>query len=73
MLIQRDNFDLIIARKAIHEGKNDTSSIVVDDLIDVGSGVILFGTSSIQIPKIDANPDSTLLFVHGNYIGYPFS
>ena len=69
MLIWREDFNLIIAWKATHEWKDDASNIFIDYLIDIGSGEIVFGTSPIQIPKIDANADSSLFFVHRNYIG----
>ena len=57
----------------VEPGKNNASDTVMDYLIDIGSGKVVFWTSSIQIPKIDTNPNSTLFFVHRDYVGHPFS
>ena len=62
-----------LAREAIHKGKNNASGTVIDYLIDIGSGKIVFWTNWIQIPKIDKNPNGTLFFVHRDYVGHPFS
>ena len=73
MLISVHNFNLIIVREAIHEGKNNASGTVINFLIDIGSGKVVFWKSSVQIPKIDTNPNSTLFFVHKDYVGHPFN
>ena len=64
---------MIVAGEAINKGKSNASSTVVNYLINIGSGKVVFWTSSIQIPKIDTNPNSTLFFVHKDYVGHPFS
>ena len=53
--------------------KYDTPNIVVDNLIDVQGGEVILRTSPIQIPKINANPNSALLFIERDYVGHPFS
>ena len=73
MLIGWENLNLIIAEKSIHKGKNDAFGVVINYLIDVGTGKVVFWTSSIQVPKIDTNPNSTLNFIHKEYVGHPFS
>ena len=72
MLIEWENLNLIVAREAIHKGKNNASSIVVDYLIDIGSGKVVFWTSSIQIPKIDTIPNNAMFFVYRDYVGHSF-
>ena len=72
MLIGWDYLNLIIARKSIHEWEDDTSSAVIDDLINVRCGEIVLWTSSIQIPKIDTNPNGTLFFVDRDIARHPF-
>ena len=64
---------MIITGEAIHKGKNNALGIVVDYLIDIGSGKVVFWIGSIQIPKIDTNPNCNLFFVHRDYVGHPFS
>ena len=73
MLVEQENINLIVAREAIHEGKNNASNTVVDYLIDIGSGKLVFWTSLIQIHKIDTNPNSAMFFVHRDYVGHPFN
>ena len=68
MLNWWEYIDLIIARETIHKWKDDTSSTVVDNLIDVWGGGIVIRTSPIQIKKINVNPNSTLLFIDKDYI-----
>ena len=73
MLIDGQYLNLIVAEKSIHKGKNNASGIVVDYLINIGSGEVVFWTSLIQIPKIDTNPNISLFFLHRDYVGHPFS
>ena len=41
------DLDLVISRKAIHEGKDLMSSACIDDLIDEGCWEVFFGTRPI--------------------------
>ena len=43
--------------------KDDTSSTVVDNLIDVRGRKFFLGTSFIQIPKVDTNSNGSLIFI----------
>ena len=52
--------------------KSDTSSIVVDNLIDVRGRKVVFGTRFIQIPKIDADSNGALPFIDMDNVRYPF-
>ena len=67
MLIRSQYLDLIIARKNIHKLKDDTSSIIVDDLIDIWSWIVVFWTRSIEILKIDTNPNFCFLVIETIY------
>ena len=73
VLVWWDYFDLIIAEESIHKWKYDTPCIVVDNLINVQGGEVVFRTSQVQILKINANPNSTLVFIDRDYVGHPFS
>ena len=63
MLISRENFNLIITRKTVHEGKNLTPDIVINDLIDKGSRIIILRKSSINITIINADAYSSLFII----------
>jgi hypothetical protein len=39
--------DLVIARKSIHEGEDFMTGTGIDDLVDEGSGEVVFGTSLV--------------------------
>ena len=73
MLTGEKYFNLVIARKAIHEGKNNTSSTVVDNMIDVRGIIVVFGKNIIHIPKINEKYNSSLFLHERINIRYPFS
>lgn len=50
VLIRRENVDLIIARKSIHEGKYNTCGIVPNDLVNEGDRIVILWTISVEIP-----------------------
>ena len=72
MLIDGQHLNLIVAREAIHEWKYDTSSIVVDNLIDMWSRKVVLGTIFIQVSKIDTDSNGALLFIDRDNVRYPF-
>ena len=72
MLIGGKYIDLVISRKSIHEREDDTSSTFVGNLIDMQSQKIAFGTSFVQVSKIDADSNGALLFIDGDNNRYPF-
>ena len=43
----------------------------IDDLVDEWGGIIVLGTSFVQIPKIGANTYGALFFHNGNKVGNP--
>ena len=47
--------DLIISEKGIHERHESESRSRIHELIYVGKGVTIFGTSPIQVGKVDAH------------------
>ena len=72
MLISWKNFNLIIARKIIHEGKNLTPGTVVNDLINKRSRIIILGTSLINITIINVYSNGSLFLIYKNNIRDPF-
>ena len=64
-------FDIV--GKSIHERKHFTSSTIVNNLVDKGSRIVVFWTSKIYIPIIDANSDGSLFFHNRNDVGNPLS
>ena len=62
------DLNLIISRKAVHEGKDLMSGACIDDLIDEGCCEVVFGTRPIHIAEVYANADGTLFFIHGNKV-----
>ena len=72
MMIDGKNLYLIVAKKSINERKDDTSSTVIDDLIDMRSQEIVLRTSLVQFSKIDTDSNSALLFCYRDNVRYPF-
>ena len=62
---------MIVAREAIHKGEDFSSSTIIDNLVDEWCGVIVLGTSAIDIPIINAYSDSALFLIDKYYIGDP--
>ena len=50
----------------------DTSGIVVDNLIDMWSGKVVFGTRFVQSFEIDADSNGALIFIDRDDVRYPF-
>jgi hypothetical protein len=63
--------DLVIAKKSIHEGKEFMTSIGINELVDEGSGEVVFRTSLVEVAKVCANPNGTLFLIDRDKIGYP--
>ena len=72
MLVFFFNFNLVIARESIHEGKRFASSTIVENLINERCRIIVFGTSGVQIAIVNTNSNGALFFINGNWIGNPF-
>jgi hypothetical protein len=73
MLIIGNNIDLIISRETIHQRKDFTSGTIVDNLIDEGGRKVVFRTSFVNIPIINAYVDCALFLVDWDKIGNPVS
>jgi hypothetical protein len=71
-LVLRMDLDLIIARESIHKGKYLTSNTLVNNIINEGCREVVYKTRFIQICKLHGHMNSSLLFIHGNRVGYPF-
>jgi hypothetical protein len=73
MLILRNNVDLIIPRETIHQREYFTSGTIVDNMIDEGGRKVVFGTSFVDIPIINAYTNCALFLVNRDKIGNPVS
>jgi hypothetical protein len=67
------DLDLIVCGEPIHEGKclMAQASIVIDNLVDERGWKVFFGTTMVEITKVDANVNSALFFVNVDGIGNP--
>jgi len=72
MLVLGMDLDLIVAWKSIHKWKYLASNTFIDNSIYERCGKVFLSIGFVQISKIHANTDSTLFFIHGNKIRYPF-
>ena len=68
VLVFFPDMNLVISKKAVHEGKDLMSSAFIDNLIDEGCWKVVFETRPIQITKFCANLDGTMFFIHRNRI-----
>ena len=66
MLVLGFNLYLIVSRKAVHKRKYLASRTLIQDLIDKWCGKIIFRTGTIQVMKISAYADRSLLFINRN-------
>ena len=71
MLIRRKNVNLVIPRKPIHKGKNVTPSIVINDLINKRSRIIILRASMVNVTVINTDMNGTLFIIYRNNIGNP--
>ena len=71
MLLLGNNVDLIISRETIHEREDFTSGAIVDNLIDEGGRKVVFGTTFVDIPIINAYTNGALFLVNRDKIGNP--
>jgi hypothetical protein len=71
MLILGNNVDLIIPRETIHQREDFTSGAIVDNLIDERGRKVVFVTSFVDIPIINAYMNCALFLVDRDKIGNP--
>jgi hypothetical protein len=71
MLILGNNVDLIIPEETIHEGEDFTSDTIVDTLFDEKGRKVVFGTSFVDTPIINADTNGALFLVDRDKIGNP--
>jgi hypothetical protein len=62
---------LIIAREPIHGGQGRMANIVIDDLVNERCWEVVFGTSVIEIMKVNADTNGALFFVNRDKVGGP--
>jgi len=62
---------MVVTRKSIHKGKYLAPGTFINDLINEGSRIVIFRTSTIEISIINANMDHALFFSHRDNIGHP--
>ena len=73
VLILRFNLNLIIPKKAVHKGKYLASCTLIQNLVYEWCGEFIFRTGLIQVFKVSAHPDSSILLIYGNRVENPFS
>ena len=73
VLVSWEYIDLIISREAVHKREDFTASTIINDLVDEWCGIVVLGTSAIDIPIINAYSDSALFFSHGDNIRDPIN
>jgi hypothetical protein len=71
MLILGNNVDLIIPGETIHQREDFTYGAIVDNLIDEMGRNVVFGTSFVYIPIINAYTNCALFLVDQDKIGNP--
>ena len=71
MLVLGFNLYLIVSRKAIHKRKYLASRTLIQNLIDKWCGKIIFRTCMIQVTKINAYVDRSLLLINQNGVRNP--
>ena len=71
-MICRQDFNLVISRKSIHERKNYAPCAVIDDLVDEGHRVVVLRTRFVEVSIVNANTDGPLFFNNRNKVGDPF-
>jgi hypothetical protein len=72
-MICRQDFNLVISRKTIHERKDYAPCAVIDDLVDEGRRVVVLKTSFVEVSVVNANTDGPLFLSNRNEVGDPFS
>jgi len=72
VLVFQTNFNLVLVGKTIHKREDLSPCTLIKDLINEWCQEVVFRTCLIQVPKIHANTDRTLLLIHGNRVGDPF-
>ena len=68
MLVLRFDLYLIVSGKDIHKGKYLASRTLIQNLIDKCCGRIIFRIGTIQVTKISAYMDCSLLLIYRNRI-----
>jgi hypothetical protein len=65
--------NLIVPGEPIHKEQCLVACTVIDYLVDEGGWEVVFGTSMVEVTKVYADTNSSLLFVNGDRIGDPIS
>jgi hypothetical protein len=73
LLILRNNIDLIISGETIHQREDFASGAIIENMIDEGGRKVVFRTSFVNIPIINAYMDCALFLVDRDKIGNPVS
>ena len=68
MLVLRFDLYLIVSGKSIHKGKYLASRTLIQNLINKLCGKIILRTGTIQVTKISAYMDCSLLLIYQNRI-----
>ena len=66
MLVLRFNLDLIIPEKVVHEGEHLATHTLIQNMIYKWCGEVILRIGMIQITKIIAYADRSLLLIYQN-------
>jgi hypothetical protein len=67
------DLDLIVARETIHERQSLVACTIINNLVNERYGEVVFGTSMIEIEKVNENVNSSLFVVNRDGVRYPRS
>ena len=73
MLVCGYDIYLIISIETIHQREYFTFGTIIDDLVNEGGRKVVFRTSFVNIPIINAHEDCALFLVDWDKIGNPIS
>jgi hypothetical protein len=72
VLILKFYLNLIITWKSIHKRKDFTYRTLINNLVNKGSGEVMFRTRFVHVPKIHTYMDGFFLLIYENGVGHPF-
>lgn len=67
----REHFDLVIARKLVHEGHSFETTCIVDHYVRDWEWKVVLWTSQVTVPEVYADSDLSIRLGDGNNISYP--
>jgi len=59
-----EDVDLVTAKKSVHGGEDFMNNARIDDLINEGGREVVFGTSLVEVVKVSAKLNGSLLLLN---------